>query len=349
MFKRRETQAFLTMLFLIITTTFSTNSFAAFAGQKNKASKAAKKEAKNILEKDKKTVAPATTGKPALFEERGDIAALDLYHGIGSEENAPQAPFTFEKEDTSGTNPKVKVTDANGVKWNVKFAEEVHAEIACSRIVWACGYMVEESYFIASGQIKGAKDLGRAKPYIGKDGSFSNAMFEKRATNVARRNKPWSWLSNPFSNTREFSGLLILVMLLNNWDTKDSNNEVLGMYDADGATVREWYIMSDWGASLGKSGSVFKHNKWDLKDYSKHKFIEKVGKKKIDFTYGGVMSGVLEKMPIDHVKWFAGIIGQLSEKQLQEAFKAAGASDDEVTGFAGAVKKRIDELTAAVN
>lgn len=358
MLKKRESFTFLVMMFLIITTTFSITGFSANSLQKiglKKEFKKAAKESKRIAEPAadvarirKPSAAPETIGSPALFQDRGDISSLDLFWGIGNEKQSPKAPFTFDKEDTSGTNPKIKVTDANGMKWNVKFAEEVHAEVAASRIVWACGYTVEESYFVASGQIQGVKDLGRAKPYLGKDGSFKNAMFEKRPQNIARRNKPWLWLSNPFSKTKEFSGLVMLVILLNNWDTKDSNNEVLGMYDADGTTVSEWYIVADWGGSLGKSGSIFSHNKWNVKDYAKQKFIGKAGKKTIDFNYGGVMSGVLETMPIDHVKWFAGIVGQLTEKQLQDAFKAAGATDEEVNGFASAVKHRIDELTAAV-
>ncbi len=360
MFNKKPSFTFLLVVLLGLTNIFAPAGFSANAAQKNKLKNEDKKENKKIAKESKKSEpavesapampmkAPVATGKPALFQDRGDVSSLNLYWGIGSEEQAPKAPFTFDKEDSSGTNPKIKVTDANGVKWNVKFAEEVHAEVACSRIVWACGYMVEESYFVASGQINGVKGLDRAKPYVGKDGSFKNAMFEKRPENIARRNKPWSWVSNPFSNTKEFSGLVMLIMLLNNWDTKEDNNEVLGMYDADGSTINEWYITADWGGSLGKSGSVFKHNKWDVKDYSKQKFIERVGKKKIDFTYGGVMSGVLEKMPIAHVKWFAGIIGKLTPEQLQDAFKAAGASDEEVAGFASAVKLRINELVAAV-
>ena len=59
-----------------------------------------------------------------------------------AEGEMPKPPFQFDKEDMTGTNPKIKIIDANGVKWNMKFDEEVHAEIACSRIVWACGFMV---------------------------------------------------------------------------------------------------------------------------------------------------------------------------------------------------------------
>ena len=34
------------------------------------------------------------------------------------------------KEDTGGAQPKIDVRDAAGRQWDVKFGEEVHAEIA---------------------------------------------------------------------------------------------------------------------------------------------------------------------------------------------------------------------------
>src|SRR5262249_21534408 len=100
---------------------------------KNKESKKGKKSNKN-------SNAPSQPGTPALWEDRGEISSLNLFWGIGSEEEMPKPPFQFDKEDVTGTNPKIKVIDANGVKWNFKFDEEVHAEVASSRIVWACGY-----------------------------------------------------------------------------------------------------------------------------------------------------------------------------------------------------------------
>jgi hypothetical protein len=111
----------------------------------------------------------------------------------------PKAPFQFDKEDISGTNPKIRVTDANGIKWNVKFDEEVHAEVASSRLVWASGYMVEESYFISTGKVEGVTGLGRAKRFVQSDGSFRNGMFEKRPDSIARRKINWTWESNPFA------------------------------------------------------------------------------------------------------------------------------------------------------
>ena len=93
------------------------------------------KDKKSKKEK-KPTSAPTEAGTPIMWEDRGNIASLDLIHGIGNPESMPKAPFQFDKEDVTGTNPKIKVIDANGVKWNIKFDEEVHAEVAASRIAW---------------------------------------------------------------------------------------------------------------------------------------------------------------------------------------------------------------------
>ena len=293
--------------------------------------------------------APQTAGTPSLWQDPGDVSKLNLFWGIGSEETAPKPPFTFDKEDTTGTNPKIKVIDANGAKWNVKFDEEVHAEVASSRLVWATGYMVEESYFIPSGKVSGVSGLGRAKKFVGSDGSFTNAMFEKRPDTIARRNVRWAWESNPFTGTKEFSGLIIMIAMLNNWDAKTDNNNVLGMYDDDGKTVKDWYILSDWGASFGDGRSTFHQSKWQLRNFNKLGFIEEVSNGSLKFHYSGKLARTVRLVPVDHAKWFASIVGQLSDEQLRDAFRAAGATDEEVNGFAARLRQKINELKAAVN
>jgi hypothetical protein len=288
--------------------------------------------------------APQESGKPALWESRGNISALNLLYGIGSAEGTPKPPFQFDKEDVSGTNPKIRVTDANGIKWNVKFDEEVHAEIASSRIVWASGYMVEESYFIPSGKVAGVTGLGRAKKFVSSDGSFTNGMFEKRPDHIARRKLNWTWESNPFAGTKELSGLAILNCLLSNWDAKSTNNNVLGMYDDDGKTVKDWYLVADWGGTFGKAGGFMSHSKWDLADYSKQAFLDGVSGNTVKFHYSGKMGSSLRNIPREHVQWFAGIIGGLSDNQIRDAFKAAGATQAEIDGFSAQIRKRINEL-----
>src|SRR4030095_5761263 len=240
-----------------------------------------------------------------LWDDPGDVTQLNLFWGIGSQEEQPKPPFTFDKEDVTGTNPKIKVVDANGVKWNIKFDEEVHAEIAASRIVWACGYMVEESYFVPAGQVRGVTKLGRAAKFV-RGGNFTNGLFEKRADNVARRKDPWSWSSNPFTGTKEMSGLILVNVLLSNWDAKDSNNSILGMYDDDGS-VKEWYVVADWGGSFGKMGGFTSHSKWDLEKFAKQSFLEGVSGNTLKLNYSGKMSAS-SSIPLEHARWFARTI-----------------------------------------
>jgi hypothetical protein len=170
-------------------------------------------------------------------------------------------------------------------------------------------------------------------------------MFEKRPDDIARRGVNWDWGSNPFVGTKELSGLAILNCLLSNWDAKTSNNNVLGMRAADGS-VKDWYLVADWGGTLGKTGGFMSHTKWDLADYSRQQFIEGSRGNEVNFHYSGKMSG-LRSIPREHVSWFLGIIGQLSDNQIRDAFRAAGASQAEIEGFTAQIRKRINELKSA--
>jgi hypothetical protein len=365
--KRRLGLVILSAIFLISSTGFTTALSAGHEKDKSKKSKKDKKDetsgssesASNESggkgkkgkkgKKEVSTAAPQTAGTPILWQSRGDVSSLNLFWGIGSEESLPKPPFTFDKEDMTGTNPKIKVIDANGNKWNVKFDEEVNAEVAASRLVWACGYMVEESHFVRSGKAIGVRGLTRAKKFVGSDGSFTNAMFEKRPDTIARRNIRWNWDSNPFRGSKELSGLAILNVMLNNWDAKIDNNNVLGMYGDDEQKVYDWYVQSDWGGTFGQSGGYFSHTKWDLMDYSKQAFIDGVSGGTVKLHYSGKMGSGLKSIPIEHAKWFAGIVGQLSDDQIRDAFKAAGATDQEVSGFTARFRQKINELKALAN
>jgi len=204
---------------------------------------------KDKKKKSKTSRAPEQPGTPVLWEDRGDISKLNLFWGVGGEDRQPNPPFQFDKEDESGTNPKIKVFDAGGVKWNVKFDEEVHGEVAASRIVWACGYMVEESYFVPSGKVAGVTGLTRAKKFIGSDGSFKDGMFEKRPDDITRRRINWSWTNNPFAGTKELSGLQVLTTMLNNWDARPATTTCWG---CTMPTARSW-IITLWPTGAGRS------------------------------------------------------------------------------------------------
>ncbi len=331
---------------LSVSTPGSANFVAASQKKDKESKKESKKETKSAKGSAKESAAPAESGAPALWEDRGDVSKLNLAMGIGSQAGMPKPPFQFDKEDLTGTNPKIKIIDANGVKWNLKFDEEVHAEVAASRIVWACGYMVEESYFIPSGKVAGVTGLGRAAKFVGRDGSFTNAMAEKRPDYIARRRINWEWSRNPFVGSKELSGLAILNCLLSNWDAKPTNNNVLGIRDSRGG-VKDWYLVADWGGTFGKTGGFISHSKWDLADYSKQQFIEGARGGAVNFHYSGKMSA-LRSIPHEHARWFLGILGQLGDNQIRDAFRAAGATQTETEGFTTQIRKRINELKVAV-
>src|SRR5262249_25411726 len=117
-------------------------------------------------------------GKPVIWADPGAVEGLDFAAGAGGRAHMPNPPFTFVEENLSGSNPKVRVTDANGTKWMVKFGSEVNAETFATRIAWAAGYFVEPAYFVPSGRIEKVGKLERAKSAIKSDGSFTNARFE---------------------------------------------------------------------------------------------------------------------------------------------------------------------------
>ena len=108
-----------------------------------------------------------------LWQEPGEITLRDWIWGPGGATRAPQPPYTFVEEDFKGTNAKIKVRDAKGDQWIVKFGGENHGEVFVSRLIYAMGYVTEPAYFVASGTIRGAHDLRRAKPFLAKDGSFT--------------------------------------------------------------------------------------------------------------------------------------------------------------------------------
>jgi hypothetical protein len=283
-----------------------------------------------------------------LWRDPGALSTRDLFWGSGAAARVPQPPFRFQEEDTSGTQPKLVVTDGGGVVWDVKFGIEARAEVAANRIVWALGYLVEEMYFITEGVIEGAGRLKRADDYVAADGRFSAARFKRRNPDMDRTGDRWSFAQNAFFGTRELSGLMILMNLINNWDIEgERNNAILAVKRSDGS-VEHWYIVADLGGTFGKMGGrLDKHTKWSLSDYLVEPLVERVSGEHLDLHYDG-MDASLDKVPLEHAKWFAQFAAGLREPQLRRAFEAAGASPTEIDGFSRRLAAKIGELASAV-
>ena len=117
-----------------------------------------------------------------LWRDPGDVAALDFAGTAGASVALPKPPFTFLREDPSGTQPKLFARNAAGATWNVKFGYEVHPESFAWRVVRACGYFAEPNFFVPSGKFEGYRPIRRATPSVAADGSFTDARFQFRDT-----------------------------------------------------------------------------------------------------------------------------------------------------------------------
>lgn len=295
--------------------------------------------------------AVAQPASPAarLWRDPVPIAQRNLLWGSGSPERAPKTPFKFVEEDKGGSQPKVTITDATGTTWDVKFGVEVPAEIASNRILWALGYLVEEMHHVPSGVIQGATGLKRAAEHVGPGGSFTRARFRRVDPNLRRTDEAWTFQTNPFLGTKELSGLVILMSLINNWDIdKALNNRVL-LASLPNRITERWFVVSDLGATFGKMGGALgQKTKWNLKDYIEEDFIERVREGKLHLDYEGFESAGLGEVPIDHARWFASLVSQLTPAQLHAAFESAGATPQEIDGYSKRFSAKVAELVKAV-
>lgn len=211
-----------------------------------------------------------------IWHDPGSVSKLNFKWGSGGEEGAPEPPYRFLNENMGGSSPSVFVKDARGKRWRVKWGEEVRSETFASRIVWAAGYFTEIDYFIHEGSISGARNLQRAEGWIDKNDHFRNARFERDDDSIEKRfdEHSWGWNDNPFVGTQEFDGLKILVMFLSNWDNKDrrdvarGSNTAIFIHPKHRRKVEARYMISDWGASMGKWGeNILTRGKWNAQGF----------------------------------------------------------------------------------
>ncbi|HEX8502890.1 MAG TPA: hypothetical protein VF659_20065 [Pyrinomonadaceae bacterium] len=281
---------------------------------------------------------PAPQGKPVLWREPADVAALDLFHGPGGESGGPDlSRLTFVKEEKGGYSKKYRVRDAAGRVWVAKVGKEAQPETAVTRLVWAAGYVTEVTYLAPRATIEGK-------------GTFENVRFEARPDDVKRLD-PWRWDSNPFSGTRELQGLKILMALVENWDLKDENNRVLAVNTADGPLM--YHVVSDLGATIGKTGGQnspiaflrqIKGSRNEPGDYAADKFINGVEGGRVRFDYSGKNSSLMRDVTVEDARWLGAILSRLSDKQIEDAFRAANYTPEEVGVLASSVRARINQL-----
>lgn len=287
---------------------------------------------------------------------------LVLRNGPDGVDRRPKPPFEFLEEDLGGSNPKVRVRDAQGTTWNVKWAEEVHSETFASRLAAAAGYFVRTAYYVPSGNILGCRDLGRAKDRVGSDGSFESAVFKLIPVDQPYLpGKNWAWIDNPFLEDaelrRQLNGLKMMLMLTSNWDSKDARDVDLGsntaIYEVRGGPEVEYrYAFDDWGGSMGRWGKVTSRSKWDPAGYFEQSadFVQGVDHRGfVEWGYTGVRGvDVTRDISPADVAWLLNSIGRITDEQLAFALRDAGAKEEEAATFGTAIRLRLKLLNQLV-
>jgi hypothetical protein len=295
-----------------------------------------------------------TSVRHALWRDPGDIPALDLRDGPGGADGRPVPPYRFVEEHLGGTQPCMSVTDARGRRWRAKWGEEVNSETFAVRLVWACGYFAETTYFIPDGTIDGAKELQRTSTCLDENHRFTSARFELDDPAVKKHfeEHSWAWNDNPFLGSRELQGLKILNMLLSNWDTKDRRDVARGsntaIFEQEQKGIREArFLITDWGGSMGSWGNAITRARWDVAAFVAQtpQFVAGVEDGIVKFGYSGqrtedVASGITP----EDVRWLCRYLGQITDRQIDDALRSSGATDEERDQFRTAIRDRISQL-----
>lgn len=286
-----------------------------------------------------------------IWREPRDITTRNLFYGPGGKAGQPRGPFRFIEEDRGGSSPKFILKDARGVLWKAKLGKEAKSETAATRMLWAVGYFADVNYFLPRMRVAGLPKLRRGQEYVLTDGTVTEARLER----VVKKMGDWSWFDNPFTGTRELDGLRVMMAFMNGWDLKQSNNAI---YEFQG---ERRYVVNDVGDTFGKTGTDFSRSRGNLNDYLESELIDEVAPETVDLVlrsrppmYFAVavpyyikrarMEKIAQGIPRAHARWIGQWLNRLSDKQISDAFRAAGFPPHEVNAYTGKVRERIGQL-----
>ena len=276
--------------------------------------------------------APSSEQIRELWVDPGD-QPRDLFWGTGGQKYAPAAAavYRFDTRDDTGFSSSYDVTDPNGVEWSAKIGPEAQTEVVVSRLLWGIGYHQPPIYYLPSWTLE--RD--------GQQRKESEARFRPKLKELERLKEYWWWQQNPFVGTRQLSGLLVVLMMLNSTDLKNDNNSIYKLQEAwDGAD--RWFVVRDVGAALGETGKMYPRRNW-LEGFEKHGFITAVDGDSVDFDYRGLHRELISMIHPPDVQWAAQRMQRLTDAQWHDAFRAGNYSDADAGRFIRRLKQKIDD------
>ena len=274
----------------------------------------------------------------SMWVEPSDLEKRDLFYGPWGAEHAPDpnGVYTLVERKHTGVNLGMTVKDDQGREWSVKqpypggLDSEAPVEVALSRLLWAVGYHQPPVYYLRAFTLN--DDFGKKVEVGGRFRLKDDAMKETGS---------WKWEDNPFVGTKPYQGLIVLHMMFNSTDLKNSNNSLYEYRDGD--LVKQLYLTRDLGAALGDVNRI-SPRKGDPESFEAMPFILGVENGKVQFAYNGWYKNlVLDRITPEEVAWASNLLGRLSDKQWADAFRAGGYEPAIAKRFIARLKEKVEQ------
>src|SRR5687767_2002738 len=274
----------------------------------------------------------------SMWVEPTDLASRDLYYGPWGRELAPDPKDVYELVELkhTGVNYGMTVKDSKDREWSVKqpypgnLDSEAPVEVVVSRLLSAVGYRQPPVYFLPAFTLK--DDFGR-KVEIG--GRFRPKIEQPKAVGA------WDWADNPFVGKKPYQGLIVLLMMFNSTDLKNTNNSLYEYRDGD--LVQQWYVARDLGAALGDYNKIAPR-KNHAETFETVPYLLGVNDGHAQFAYNGWYKNLVrDRITPEEVAWVSDLLGRLSDKQWSDAFRAAGYQPAVANRFIAKLKEKVDQ------
>jgi hypothetical protein len=281
------------------------------------------------------TVVPEDAPPASLWVAPADLENRDLFNGPWGAERAPdpRARYRLVHLKHSGINPGMTVRDPLGREWSVKqpgsdIPNEAPVEVVFSRVLSAVGYHQPAVYYLPSFTLE--DDWGS---HVVPGGRF-------RLKDKALKDRgEWSWHENPFVGTRPYRGLLVILMMFNSTDLKSANNSLYEYRSTGGREHR--YVVRDIGGSLGTTGRLAPR-KNDIDAFERYPFIVGIENGFVQFHYQGRFQELVRnQIAIEDLAWASTLLGRLSDRQWQDAFRAGGYDAEIAARFIRVLRNKL--------
>ena len=271
-----------------------------------------------------------------LWQQPTDLATRDAYYGPWGSRRAPdpKAIYTLVERKHSGVNLGMTVVDPQGREWSVKqpypsgLDDEGPAEVAHSLVLSTVGYQQPPVYYLPTFTLK--DDWGLHTETGGRFRLKEEGLKDAGA---------WRWEENPFVGSKPYQGLLVLLMMFNSTDLKNSNNT---LYERrDGNRVERWYVVRDIGSALGDTDTL-SARKNHVESFERHPYILGVRGGHVEFkAHGWYRKLVEERIVPDDVVWASNLLSRLSDRQWRDAFRAGGYEPQVADRFIRKLREKV--------